>query len=87
MDKFHKDHITMYGDDNHLRLTGLHETSSMEKFSVGNGSRGASIRIPVMTIEEGKGYYEDRRPASNINAYLVSAMLVDSTILNGKYKE
>jgi len=40
----------MYGDDNHLRLTGLHETSSMEKFSVGNGSRGASIRIPVMTI-------------------------------------
>jgi len=77
----------MYGEDNKLRLTGEHETSSMEKFSVGNGSRGASIRIPVMTIELGKGYYEDRRPASNINAYLVTAMLVDTTILSGKYKK
>lgn len=87
LEEHHKDHIFVYGADNHHRLTGLHETSSMEKFSVGEGARGASIRIPVMTMEAGKGYYEDRRPASNINAYLVSAMIVDTTILDSKHSK
>ncbi len=32
-----------------------------------------------------KGYYEDRRPSSNIDPYLVSAIIVDTTVLNGKY--
>jgi len=40
-----------------------------------------------MCLEEGKGYYEDRRPASNINAYLVSAIIADTTILGGKYHD
>ena len=29
------DHIAVYGPDNHLRLTGLHETQAIDKFSYG----------------------------------------------------
>lgn len=85
MEAKHAEHILVYGEGNENRLTGLHETSSMRKFSCGEGNRGSSIRIPVMTLEEGKGYYEDRRPASNINAYLVSGIIADTTILDSKY--
>jgi len=85
MEKFalkHADHIKLYGDDNQKRLTGIHETSSMDSFSYGVGNRAASFRIPTSTAHaNGKGYIEDRRPASNIDPYLVSAMLVDSGIL------
>jgi len=38
-----------------------------------------------MTLEQGKGYYEDRRPASNINSYLVTLMIADTTLLNSKF--
>ena len=37
----------MYGPDNHLRWTGLHETQAIDKFSYGLSDRGASIRMPV----------------------------------------
>ena len=30
----------------------------------------------------GKGYIEDRRPASNIDPYLVTAMQVDTSVLD-----
>ena len=43
----HKDeHIAVYGPDNHMRLTGLHETQAIDKFNYGVANRGASIRIP-----------------------------------------
>ena len=29
-DKYKNEHIAVYGPDNHLRLTGLHETQSIE---------------------------------------------------------
>lgn len=57
----------------------------MDKFSYGRGTRGASVRIPAGTLKDGKGYWEDRRPASNINPYLVSSMLADTCILGSKY--
>ena len=39
--------------------------------------RGASIRIPVGTIENGwKGRLEDRRPASNADPYKVAAAII-----------
>ena len=51
--------------DNHLRLTGLHETQSIDKFSYGLSDRGASVRMPVNFIKNGyTGYLEDRRPNS-----------------------
>jgi glutamine synthetase len=56
----------------------------MKKFSYGVGNRAASVRIPTSTAAEKKGYIEDRRPASNIDPYLVSAIIVDTTLCEGK---
>lgn len=84
----HKLHLSCYGSDNELRLTGKHETSSMEKFSYGVGNRAASFRIPTSTAQaNGAGYIEDRRPASNIDAYIVSALLIDTTLLTESLAE
>ena len=65
----HEKHIAVYGSDNEQRLTGLHETQSIDQFSYGVSDRGASIRIPVSTARTWKGYLEDRRPASNADPY------------------
>jgi len=78
----HKEHILVYGKDNDQRLTGKHETASVDKFSYGVADRGSSIRIPRFTDRDGKGYLEDRRPASNMDPYLVTSKIVETTILN-----
>lgn len=71
--KYIKEHIEVYGSSNELRLTGLHETQSIDKFSYGVSDRGASIRIPVSVPRNGwKGYLEDRRPASNADPYRIT---------------
>ena len=62
-------------------MTGLHETSSINDFSFGVANRGCSIRIPRDTAKNGKGYIEDRRPASNIDPYLVSAKIAETVLL------
>ena len=72
-----KEHIEVYGADNHLRLTGKHETQSIHQFSYGISDRGASIRIPIMTVEKGwKGWLEDRRPASNGDPYKIAGRII-----------
>lgn len=72
-----KQHIDVYGADNNQRLTGLHETQSIDKFSYGVSDRGASIRIPIATVERGwKGWLEDRRPASNADPYMVASAII-----------
>lgn len=72
-----KEHIAVYGPDNHLRLTGLHETQSIHEFSWGISDRGASIRIPIATVERGwKGWLEDRRPNSAADPYKVASRIV-----------
>ena len=72
-----KQHISVYGADNEQRLTGLHETQSIDKFSYGISDRGASIRIPIATVDAGwKGWLEDRRPASNADPYKVAAEII-----------
>ncbi|MEM6396391.1 MAG: glutamine synthetase beta-grasp domain-containing protein [Bacteroidota bacterium] len=69
--------IDVYGPDNHLRLTGLHETQAIDKFSYGISDRGASIRIPIATVERGwKGWLEDRRPNSAADPYKVAAQII-----------
>ena len=77
----HLEHIKVYGKDNHLRLTGKHETSSMDKFSHGRANRGASVRIGNDTINNKKGYFEDRRPSSNCDPYLVTGYIFKTTCL------
>lgn len=70
--------IAVYGADNHLRLTGLHETQSIDKFSYGVSDRGASIRIPIATVEnDWHGWLEDRRPNSAADPYKVAAAIID----------
>jgi len=78
----HALHISLYGAGNDKRLTGEHETSSMSQFSYGTGNRAASFRIPTSVMAaDGKGYIEDRRPASNIDPYIVSSIIFDTGIL------
>ncbi len=72
-----KEHIEVYGAYNDQRLTGAHETQSIDKFSYGVSDRGASIRIPIATVENGwKGWLEDRRPASNGDPYQIAARII-----------
>jgi len=78
----HKLHCKVYGEDNFKRLTGHHETSSMESFSFGVGNRAASFRIPSQVkAANGKGYIEDRRPGSCIDPYVVGAMVCDTSLI------
>ena len=70
-EKNHIEHIANYGSSNEMRLTGRHETQSIDKFSWGVSDRGASIRVPQYTSREWIGYLEDRRPASNADPYRI----------------
>jgi len=84
--KRHDRHIIDYdckgGDDNKRRLTGKHETSSMDSFSAGVANRGSSVRIPREVAAQGYGYLEDRRPSSNCDPYTVTRLIVQTTLLD-----
>ncbi|CAJ1970863.1 unnamed protein product [Sphenostylis stenocarpa] len=70
LEKRHKEHIAAYGEGNERRLTGKHETADINTFLWGVANRGASIRVGRDTEKAGKGYFEDRRPASNMDPYV-----------------
>ncbi len=73
-------HMSVYGAHNEQRLTGKHETQRHDQFSYGVSDRGASIRIPISTMQDGwKGRLEDRRTASNADPYKVAAAIIKST--------
>jgi len=74
----HKEHIAVYGEDNTLRLTGRHETGSIDTFTWGVANRGASIRIPRSVGKDGFGYFEDRRPASNADPYRITGIIIET---------
>jgi len=84
MEDSHKRLCKLYGEDNHFRLTGKHETSSMDKFSFGVANRSCSVRIPRVTDRRGKGYFEDRRPAANMDPYVVISALFSTTCLDNR---
>ena len=92
MDAFEKycaEHIAAYGPDNHLRLTGTHETQSIDKFSWGVADRGASIRVPHSFVKDDAymGYLEDRRPNSQGCPYqIVSRVLKTVAEVEADYK-
>lgn len=81
LSKRHAEHIAVYGADNHLRLTGHHETCDINTFRYGVADRGASIRIPRHVAAKGYGYFEDRRPAANADPYLVCARILRTICL------
>ena len=78
--KYREEHIAVYGPDNHLRLTGLHETQSIDQFSWGIADRGASIRVPHSFVKNGayKGYLEDRRPNSSGDPYAIAGRVLQT---------
>ena len=61
--------------------TGKHETGSIEKFTYGVANRGCSVRIPNSLAETGNGYFEDRRPSSNCDPYVITSKLFHTTVL------
>jgi glutamine synthetase len=78
-DKYKNEHIAVYGPDNHLRLTGLHETQSIDKFNYGVANRGASVRVPHAFVNNGyRGYLEDRRPNSQADPYKVTGRILQT---------
>ena len=81
LSKKHKEHMEVYGTDNKLRMTGLNETSYYDIFTYGIGSRESSIRIPTETIKNNCGYFEDRRPSSNMDPYIIISKLYETTVL------
>ena len=82
LSKKHAEHMEVYGEDNDQRMSGEHETASYDKFSVGIANRGRSVRIGNETLADKKGYFEDRRPGSNCDPYLVTGMLFKTTMID-----
>lgn len=78
----HAEHMAVYGEFNEQRMTGLHETSSMHECTWGISDRGRSIRIPRHVANQGHGYLEDRRPAANLDPYLVTERIMRTCCLN-----
>jgi glutamine synthetase len=77
-----EDHIAVYGPDNHMRLTGLHETAAIDEFTYGVANRGASIRIPHSFVNaDYRGYLEDRRPNSLADPYRVAGRILQTVQL------
>ena len=81
----HMEHMAVYGEKNEERMSGEHETSKYGEFSFDKErsvDRGASVRVGYETIKNGKGYFEDRRPASTMDPYLVTSKVFETTVLN-----
>ena len=81
----HAEHIYNYGSNNDKRLTGAYETASIYQFSWGVANRKASVRVGHETFDKKCGYFEDRRPAANMDPYVVTGMIFDTCILHGKF--
>ena len=82
LSKKHEEHMKVYGTGNEERMTGEHETADYNVFTHGKANRGASVRIGNDVYKNGKGYFEDRRPSSNMNPYLVTAKIFETTVTN-----
>ena len=76
----HSEHMLIYGKHNKLRCSGIHETADFNTFSYGIADRTRSIRIPRETEKNQCGYFEDRRPASNMDPYLATSKILKTTM-------
>lgn len=84
LERCHHDYLHLCdprgGADNESRLAGNMCTAS-KHFSWGVENRDATVRIPRQVAADGKGFLEDRRPASNYDPYLVTSALVKVVVL------
>jgi glutamine synthetase len=62
----HADHMKVYGEGNY------------DKFTWGVANRGCSVRINREVADKGKGYFEDRRPASNADPYQITGIMAET---------
>ncbi|KAL0478581.1 glutamine synthetase [Acrasis kona] len=74
----HSTHLQLFGEGNEKRLSG----EALEKFTYGVADRSASIRITQDVFDAKKGYFEDRRPASNADPFVVTSALVKAVCLH-----
>jgi glutamine synthetase len=77
----HNEHMLEYGvpEENRMRMTGHHETSSFDKFMFNlnlPSNRGQSIRLPPAG-----GYLEDRRPSSDADPYRIVSRILQTVCL------
>lgn len=88
LSKVHMHHIAYYdphgGRDNERRLIGANQTETVDAFSSGVADREASVRIPRQVFADKCGYFEDRRPASNCDPYMVTSAMVKTCCLEGE---
>ena len=78
LERDHTEMMKHYGSGNEERMTGQHETADYSVFSHGVANRGASVRIGNETYRNKKGYFEDRRPSSNCDPYVVTSLIMKS---------
>jgi glutamine synthetase len=76
LSKHHAEHVAVYGHGLADRLTGHHETCSVNTFKMGERDRGASVRIPDSVCKDRFGYIEDRRPGANADPYEIAARIL-----------
>ena len=81
LEKNHSKHMKNYGEGNEKRMTGLHETAKYDEFTYGVANRGASVRIPRETERLKCGYFEDRRPSSNMDPYIATSLIFETCCL------
>ncbi|EIE21472.1 glutamine synthetase [Coccomyxa subellipsoidea C-169] len=75
----HKEHMAAYGGAD--RLLGAYYAPSANEFRWGVGDRGASVRVGNLVPLQKCGYMEDRRPSGDLDPYVVTRMLVETTLL------
>ena len=78
LEKRNVEHIEVYGEGNKERMTGEHETANIDRFTWGVANRGASVRVPRQCAADCKGYFEDRRPASNADPYQITGIMMET---------
>ena len=76
LEKRHAEHMEVYGAFNEERLTAdtRHATSISSAAASATGERRSGFRWP---LADGKGYFEDRRPAANMDPYQVARFWSD----------
>jgi len=72
-----EDHIAVYGPDNHMRLTGKHETAAIGDFHLWHrGPWRLDPRTHSFANNGYKGYLEDRRPNSQGDPYQIASQIL-----------
>ena len=76
-DKNREDHIAVYGPDNHMRLTGKHETAPIEQVQLRRRRpRRLDPRAAQLRAQRLRGYLEDRRPNSQGDPYQIASQVL-----------